>query len=514
LPGKVPQPKFDIVLPAGDTSPIHRDLVRSFVKTMYRELHANEEFKGGREAWQSAEIHEHIAEILYHTAKLAIAVQAGNRAGISEYSADVANHAMFIADAHEAIEKDGGLPDDVEDWVGPEYPEDGETDFDKLKEFAEQTARRWLGQDDAPEPDVVKIANPAEFKTIEQVQQELLANMAENWSTAVVGGPVTKIEIQKEIAKVAGVKLEDVQIVDDGPNQGEINVTINVVDKATPPLGQVAEQVQALMPVHVNCDLNYVTEDGPKTTSWKGVETAESLGLIEDVYMPKPEDVLDPDLAPSPSLEKVHEEAQALKDQIDEKLAAIPPAAHEKAKELEAKDQPKPKKTAGSILKEMAEKYGLVQNAGHSSHDHSSHGLFQMLPPKPFKKNEAVGVLQALSTKEHVDGLGDFEMVMDVSTKNRYLKKKTGFGTVQVLISPVTWMQIHSPDPTVAQAAGQQILADMEAAEQIKKEQHYALVALTEGVAGPGSAHYGEIAAEATKHEYPVGWLEPSAPPG
>lgn len=65
-----------------------------FAGRMKTELDRNA-YKGD---WKKCDVYEQIDEIMYHTAKLILAVSADKQDAIAEYSADVANHALIVAD--------------------------------------------------------------------------------------------------------------------------------------------------------------------------------------------------------------------------------------------------------------------------------------------------------------------------------------------------------------------------------------------------------------------------------
>jgi hypothetical protein len=70
---------------------------------MLRELAANW-YKGG---WMQTNRRTHFEELDYHLAKLKAAVRAGDKPErILEFSADLANHAMFLADSEGALTED------------------------------------------------------------------------------------------------------------------------------------------------------------------------------------------------------------------------------------------------------------------------------------------------------------------------------------------------------------------------------------------------------------------------
>lgn len=78
------------------------EVLKPFVSLMERELHANSG-KGDRPGWLSMSAYDCMLEIYYHAAKLQKAIKDGNGDGIAEYSADVANMAMMVADICGAI---------------------------------------------------------------------------------------------------------------------------------------------------------------------------------------------------------------------------------------------------------------------------------------------------------------------------------------------------------------------------------------------------------------------------
>jgi len=71
-------------------------LVARFVPHMARELECNQ-WKG--DAWTTMAVDKHVAEVLYHTAKLCMAAIAGHVDAVRELAADVANVAAMLADA-------------------------------------------------------------------------------------------------------------------------------------------------------------------------------------------------------------------------------------------------------------------------------------------------------------------------------------------------------------------------------------------------------------------------------
>jgi hypothetical protein len=78
------------------------EVLKPFVSLMERELHANSG-KGDRPGWLSMSAYDCMLEIYYHAAKLQKSIKDSNGDGIAEYSADVANMAMMVADICGAI---------------------------------------------------------------------------------------------------------------------------------------------------------------------------------------------------------------------------------------------------------------------------------------------------------------------------------------------------------------------------------------------------------------------------
>ena len=57
-----------------------------------------------------------MSEVLYHAFKLALAAKEGHKGGVIEFSADVANCAMFIADKMKALEVDSSIKGEGQFW--------------------------------------------------------------------------------------------------------------------------------------------------------------------------------------------------------------------------------------------------------------------------------------------------------------------------------------------------------------------------------------------------------------
>lgn len=73
------------------------EVLKPFLAMMEKELHANSD-KGDRPGWLGMSAEECLLEIYYHLGKLQKAVKNGDGDGICEYSADVANMSMMLAD--------------------------------------------------------------------------------------------------------------------------------------------------------------------------------------------------------------------------------------------------------------------------------------------------------------------------------------------------------------------------------------------------------------------------------
>jgi GNAT superfamily N-acetyltransferase len=73
------------------------NVLRPFMAMMEAELHANTG-KGDRPAWLAMSPEQCLLEIYYHTAKLQKAVKNNDMKGVREYTADVANTSMMLAD--------------------------------------------------------------------------------------------------------------------------------------------------------------------------------------------------------------------------------------------------------------------------------------------------------------------------------------------------------------------------------------------------------------------------------
>ena len=73
------------------------DVLLPFLAMMRAELHANSD-KGDRPGWLAMDVKTALLEIFYHMGKLQKAAKKGDHNGIREYSADVANMSMMLAD--------------------------------------------------------------------------------------------------------------------------------------------------------------------------------------------------------------------------------------------------------------------------------------------------------------------------------------------------------------------------------------------------------------------------------
>lgn len=75
----------------------YAEVLAPFLAMMDRELHANSG-KGDRPGWLSMDRKTALLEIFYHLAKLQKAAKNDDLAGVREFSADVANMSMMLAD--------------------------------------------------------------------------------------------------------------------------------------------------------------------------------------------------------------------------------------------------------------------------------------------------------------------------------------------------------------------------------------------------------------------------------
>jgi hypothetical protein len=74
--------------------------IEVFAQAMRNELRANAH-KGD---WTGASLSELSFEVLYHAAKLELAIREGDKKAILEFAADVGNGAMMVADVAEALD--------------------------------------------------------------------------------------------------------------------------------------------------------------------------------------------------------------------------------------------------------------------------------------------------------------------------------------------------------------------------------------------------------------------------
>jgi hypothetical protein len=96
---------FGIYELKGETAPEkYDDTLMPFLKMMRNELHANAG-KGDRPAWLQMTPGECLLEIYYHLGKLQKGVKDNDRLWIKEYTADVANMAMMLADICGVLEQ-------------------------------------------------------------------------------------------------------------------------------------------------------------------------------------------------------------------------------------------------------------------------------------------------------------------------------------------------------------------------------------------------------------------------
>lgn len=89
--------------PDGPLSGKYAEVLAPFVAMMENELHANSG-KGDRPGWLSMDRKTALLEIFYHLAKLQKATKDNDLLGIREYSADVANMSMMLADICGALD--------------------------------------------------------------------------------------------------------------------------------------------------------------------------------------------------------------------------------------------------------------------------------------------------------------------------------------------------------------------------------------------------------------------------
>lgn len=71
---------------------------------MAKELWVNRNDPDAQPHWKRRPILDHVRELHYHTAKLLIALKHDNRVKVKEYTADIADYAMMIADVMGLLE--------------------------------------------------------------------------------------------------------------------------------------------------------------------------------------------------------------------------------------------------------------------------------------------------------------------------------------------------------------------------------------------------------------------------
>jgi|GEM_PF-5275896 len=95
------------------------DVLLPFLAMMRAELHANAG-KGDRPGWLQMDVPTALLELFYHMGKLQKAAKKGDINGVREYTADVANMAMMLADIHGVLSEYPAAPesepDDGAEW--------------------------------------------------------------------------------------------------------------------------------------------------------------------------------------------------------------------------------------------------------------------------------------------------------------------------------------------------------------------------------------------------------------
>lgn len=95
------------------------DVLLPFLAMMRAELHANAG-KGDRAGWLQMDVPTALLELFYHMGKLQKAAKKGDAGGVREYTADVANMAMMLADIHGLLPEHPvapeSAPDDGAEW--------------------------------------------------------------------------------------------------------------------------------------------------------------------------------------------------------------------------------------------------------------------------------------------------------------------------------------------------------------------------------------------------------------
>lgn len=90
------------------------DVLLPFLAMMRAELHANSG-KGDRPSWLQMDVKTALLEIFYHMGKLQKAAKKGDINGVREYTADVANTAMMLADIHGVLTEYPAAPESEPD---------------------------------------------------------------------------------------------------------------------------------------------------------------------------------------------------------------------------------------------------------------------------------------------------------------------------------------------------------------------------------------------------------------
>lgn len=108
--------------------------IDQFADAMRRELAANEH-KGDWKADGGVDLFE---DLLYHAAKLGLALGTQNRAAVNEYAADVGNLAMMVADVWGALDAQPDSPTLLSDVSGDDQP------YDEIKDALHAAAAAFL----------------------------------------------------------------------------------------------------------------------------------------------------------------------------------------------------------------------------------------------------------------------------------------------------------------------------------------------------------------------------------
>jgi hypothetical protein len=105
--------------------------VQKFAKRMAQELAMNA-YKGD---WTKGDVYEQVDEIMYHVAKLVFALEADHKQAIGEYAADVANHALIVADRMGVLDEPASKPTFIVDVTNVPYNE--------IKDTIESATDSW-----------------------------------------------------------------------------------------------------------------------------------------------------------------------------------------------------------------------------------------------------------------------------------------------------------------------------------------------------------------------------------